>query len=133
MGDADGDERAIEAFSSAVNSGSIDEALALLAPDVHWHRPPDVPITGTLEGVEQVGKMWRALMGPLDRFEIVPSRFEHRSGRVLATVTFRGSGESGDFEFSGVQVFAIRDGLIAEVHEFRSLDEGRALLSSAPG
>ena len=129
MGEADEDERVIEDFSSAVNSGSIDEALALLAPDVHWHRPPDVPITGTLEGAEQVGKMWRALMGPLERLEVVPSRFEHGGDRVLATVTFRGSGESGDFEFSGAQVFTIRDGLIAEVHEFRSLPEARELLS----
>ena len=91
--------------------------------------PANVPITGTLEGVEQVGKMWRALMGPLDRFEVVPSRFEHSGDRVLATVTFRGSGERGDFEFSGAQVFTIRDGLIAEVHEFRSLPEARELLS----
>ena len=126
---AEGDERVVEAFSAAINDGRTDEALELLTPDVRWHRPPDVPITGTLEGTEQVGKMWRAFMGSLERFEVVPGRFEHGGGRVLATVTFRGSGERGDFEFSGAQVFTIRDGLIAEVHEFRSLPEARGLLS----
>ena len=32
-------------------------------------------------------------------------------------------------EFGGCQVFRFDDGLIAEVHEVRSLDQGRALLS----
>ena len=126
----EGDERVVEAFSAAINDGRTDEALELLTPDVRWHRPPDVPITGTLEGTEQVGKMWSAFMGSLERFEVVPGRFEHDGDRVLATVTFRGGGDRGDFEFSGAQVFTIRDGLIAEVHEFRSLPEARALLAS---
>ncbi len=124
-----GDERVIEAFADAVNAGELERGLELLTPDVRWHRPPDVPITGTLEGAEQVERMWRAMMGPLERFEVVPGRFEHGGDRVLATVTFRGSGERGDFEFSGAQVFTIRDGLIAEVHEFRSLPEAREQLA----
>ena len=127
---SEADERVIEAFAEAVNAGDLERGLGLLSPEVRWHRPPDVPITGTLEGPEQVGKMWRAMMGPLERFEVVPGRFEHGAGRVLATVTFRGGGERGDFEFSGAQVFAIHDGRIAEVHEFRSLPEARELLSS---
>ena len=122
-------ERLVESFSQAVNAGELERALEMLAPDVRWHRPPDVPITGTLEGREQVGKMWRAMMGSLERFEVVPGRFEHDAERTLATVTFRGSGERGDFEFSGAQVFTIRARLIAEVHEFRSLPEARELLS----
>ena len=63
-------------------------------------------------------------MGSSDGFEVVPGRFEHGGDRVLATVTFRGSGERGDFEFSGAQVFTIRDGRIAEVHEFRQPARG---------
>ena len=126
-------ERLVQSFSSAVNAGELERALEMLAPDVRWHRPPDVPITGTLEGTEQVGKMWRAFMGSLERFEVVLGRFEHGGDRVLATVTFRGGGDRGDFEFSGAQVFTVRDGLIAEVHEFRSLPEARELLSSATG
>lgn len=122
-------ERLVESFSRAVNAGELERALELLAPDVRWHRPPDVPITGTLEGTEEVARMWRSFMGSLDGFEVVPDRFEHGGDRVLATVTFRGSGERGDFEFSGAQVFTIRDGLIAEVHEFRSLPEARELIS----
>ena len=124
-----GDERVIEAFADAVNAGELERGLELLTPDVRWHRPPDVPITGTLEGAEQVERMWRAMMGPLERFEVVPGRFEHGGDRVLATVTFRGSGERGDFEFSGAQVFTIRNGLIAEVYEFRSLPEAREQLA----
>ena len=39
---------------TAVNEGSPDEAIALLSEDVRWNRPPDVPVTGTLEGAEAV-------------------------------------------------------------------------------
>ena len=50
---------------------------------------------------------------------------------VLAAITMRGvpSDGRGPFEFGGAQVFRVVDGLIAEVWEFRSLPEARALLA----
>ena len=95
---------------------------------MRWHRPPDVPITGTVEGAEAVAKMWRSFGGSLDSFEIRPSRTEAQGDRVMAPITMRGSGPNGDFEFGGAQVFRVEDGRIAEVWEFRSLPEARELL-----
>jgi len=119
-------------FYEAINRGDTDAALALLADDVRWHRPPDVPITGTLEGIGAVSKMWSAFTGSLERFEIEPTGYESEGDRVMARITMRGAaaGGGGDFEFSGAQVFRMAGDRIAEVHEFRSLPEARALLSS---
>jgi ketosteroid isomerase-like protein len=98
--------------------------------DITWSRPPDVPISGTLEGVEAIRKMWRAMTGSLQHFEIEPTRYEHSGDRVLAQITMRGTApeEGRSFEFSGSQVFTIRDGRIARVQEFRGLEEARDAL-----
>lgn len=119
----------VRSLYAAIASGDLGAAAALLDPAVLWHRPPDVPVTGTLEGAEEVRGMWEAFAGSLERFEIVPSRFEAGAGLLMAPVTFRGSSPSGEFEFGGAQVFSVANGLIAEVWEFRSLPEARELLA----
>jgi ketosteroid isomerase-like protein len=118
----------VTAFYDAINRQDRAAAEETLAPDIRWHRPPDVPVTGTVEGAEGVARMWRAFAGSLERFEIRPTRFEGSGNLVLAPITMRGTGPNGDFEFGGAQVFRIADGLIAEVWEFRSLPEARRLL-----
>jgi ketosteroid isomerase-like protein len=119
----------VGAFFAAISNEDHERAGSLLTEDVRWHRPPDVPITGTIEGAEEVQRMWATFSGSLDSFEVVPSRFESGGGLVMAPVTMRGSGSSGGFEFAGAQVFRVEDGRIAEVWEFRSLPEARELLS----
>ncbi|MSO40673.1 MAG: nuclear transport factor 2 family protein [Solirubrobacterales bacterium] len=124
------DVEILKSLYEAINRGEIDRALEAMAQDVRWSRPPDVPITGTLEGIDQVERMWRAFLGSSGRFEIEPTSFEQNGDRVLAQVTMRGGGEDGvgSFEFSGAQVFRLAEGRILEVHEFRSLPEARAVL-----
>jgi ketosteroid isomerase-like protein len=120
----------VRAFYDAINSGRLDDALGLLAADVRWARPPDVPVTGTLEGADAVRRMWVALTESLERFEVVPNGFEESGSALMAIITMRGTAPDGrgDFEFGGAQVFRVRDGEIAEVLEFRSIDEGRAAM-----
>ena len=122
----------VKRFYEAINEGEIDLAIGLMAEDVRWSRPPDVPVTGTLEGIEAVRKMWRAFAGSLERFEIEPTGLDAHGDRVLARITMRGEGPdgSGAFEFAGAQVFRVRDGAIGEVLEFRSLPEAEAALGT---
>jgi ketosteroid isomerase-like protein len=124
-------EAAVAALYAAINAGEAEGGLEMLAAGVRWHRPPDVPITGTVEGAEKVAKMWRAFTENVTGFEIEPSRLEVSGDKVLAPITMRGTGKDGKspFEFGGVQVFRVADGEIAEVWEFRSLPEARELLS----
>lgn len=121
-------EATVASLYAAINAGRAGDGLGMLAGDVRWHRPPDVPITGTIEGAEAVARMWRSFAGSLESFEIEPTRTERSGDRVMTPITMRGSGPNGDFEFGGAQVFRIEDGLIAEVWEFRSLPEARRLL-----
>ena len=122
---------AVEAFYRAINAGDAEDGLGMLSADVRWHRPPDVPITGTVEGAKNVGRMWRAFTQNVTGFEIAPSRLEVNGDMVLVPITMRGTGKDGKspFEFAGVQVLRVDGGMIAEVWEFRSLPEARALLS----
>ena len=122
----------VRAFYRAVNEGSPDEAIALLSEDVRWNRPPDVPVTGTLEGAEAVRKMFLAFGEPLESFEMEPGELREVGDAIVAPVTFRGiprDGEGRPFTFSGCQVFTLREGRIASVSEFKTLDEG---LAAAP-
>lgn len=122
----------IRALYAAINAGELDAALEMMSPDVSWSRPPDVPVTCTLHGRDEVTRMWSAFGDPLTGFEIEPTRLRELGEGVLAHVTFRGTdkgaeGENSSFEFSGVQSFRLGDdGLIADVREFRTVPEGEA-------
>ena len=112
-----------------INAGAVDSALRALSPDVSWSRPPDVPLTGTLRGRAQVGEMWRGFTGSLRSLEIAPTKYTEHGDQVLVHVTFKGVSKSGDeFEFSGAQVFRVKQGEITQVLEFRSLPEAQAAL-----
>ena len=114
----------------AINEGELDDAIDLLAEGVRWSRPPDVPITGTLEGVDAIRGMWQSVTGALQAFEVEPTRIDENGDRVLARITMRGTGteEGASFEFSGAHVVTMRDGRVERVQEFRSLPEAEAAL-----
>ena len=116
----------------AFNAGRFDEALGMLAEDVTWARPPDVPITGTVTGREEVMSLWRAATDPLERFEIDPTGISVHGEQALARITMRGepSGGGSPFEFAGAHVITVADGKIAAVQEFRSLPEAEAALGA---
>jgi ketosteroid isomerase-like protein len=125
----------VRAFYETVNGGgNPDEIAAMLSEDVRWHRPPDVPITGTLEGREKVRQMFAAFGDSLERFEIEPGEMEQVDEMIVVPVTFRGSPREGRaFAFAGSQTFVVEDGKIASVREFKTLEEGRAAASEAGG
>jgi len=123
---------AVGSFYEAINRGDVDQAIEALGKDVTWSRPPDVPITGTEEGVEAVRKMWTAFTGSLESFEIEPARLEQHGNQVLAPITMRGTGraEGTSFEFSGAQLFTVEGDVISRVQEFRTVVEAQAALGS---
>ena len=128
-----GKQGMLERFYEALNEGDVDGAVALLAPEVSWDRPPDVPITGTVNGRDEIREMWSSFADRAGRFEIEPTGFEgpdsDDADKVLARITFRGQSDDGTpFEFSGAQVFTIRYGGITRVQEFRDLEQARDAL-----
>ena len=128
-----GKQGMLERFYEALNEGDVEGAVALLAPEVSWDRPPDVPVTGTVNGREEIQEMWASFREHAGRFEIEPTGFEapdtDEADKVLARITFRGQSDDGTpFEFSGAQVFTIRYGGITRVQEFRDLEQARDAL-----
>ena len=127
-----GKQGMLERFYEALNEGDVDGAVALLAPEVSWDRPPDVPITGTVHGRDEIRKMWASFAQNAGAFEIEPTGYEtadvEDADRVLARVTFRGEADGRPFEFSGAQLFTIRYGGITKVQEFRDLEQARDAL-----
>ena len=79
--------------------------LQLLTPDVRWHRPPDVPITGTLEGTEKCERMWAGFDGPAGALRDRALAFEHRRRPRAGHVTFRGTARAATSSSAGAQVF----------------------------
>ena len=122
----------LERFYEALNEGDVDGAVALLAPEVSWDRPPDVPITGTVNGRDDIREMWASFAGAAGALEIEPTGFEgpdsDDADKVLVRVTFRGETDGTPFEFSGAQVFTVRYGGITRVQEFRDLEQARDAL-----
>ena len=136
-GRVSGKQGMVERFYEALNEGDTEGAVALLAPEVSWDRPPDVPITGTVNGREEIREMWASFAEATGAFEIEPTGYEspdvEDADRVLARVTFRGETDGRAFEFSGAQVFTVRYGGITRVQEFRDLEQARdALLEGYP-
>jgi ketosteroid isomerase-like protein len=123
----------VRAFYETVNGGGDPgEIAAMLREDVRWQRPPDVPITGTLEGREKVRQMFAAFGESLERFEIEPGEMEQVGEAIVVPVTFRGSPRDGRaFAFAGTQVFTVKDGAITSVSEFKTVEEGRAAASES--
>ena len=122
----------VRAFYEAINRGEVAQALDALDQSVTWSRPPDVPITGTEEGIDAVRRMWTAFTGSLESFEIEPARLEEHGDQVLAPITMRGTGraEGTSFEFSGAQVFTVTGGRVSGVQEFRTVIEAESALRS---
>ena len=129
-GRVSGKQGMLERFYEALNEGDVDGAVALLAPEVSWERPPDVPVTGTVDGRDEIREMWASFADGTGGFEIDPTGFEapdtDEADKVLVRVTFRGQSKDGTpFEFSGAQVFTVRYGGITRVQEFRDLEQAR--------
>jgi ketosteroid isomerase-like protein len=123
-------ESVARGWYAAFNAGRFEEALAILADDVTWARPPDVPITGTVTGRDEVMRLWRAATDRLESFEIEPTSISVHGNQALARITLRGEpgGGGSPFEFAGAHVITVEDGVIASVLEFRSLPEAEAAL-----
>jgi ketosteroid isomerase-like protein len=98
----------------------------LLAEDVVWHTPPDVPKPMVIEGREEVVRRLGGYARSMDDFAIVAGEITDLGDRVVAAVRFSGRapGTDDSFEFGGAQVWWFdEDGLATEVREFRSLPE----------
>jgi ketosteroid isomerase-like protein len=112
------------AYEHFARTGEPD--LSIYAPDVEWHSAADDPATEVFHGREGVKKLTADVRETLDDFRTEPFEFLHAGDRVVAGLLHRGRGKgsSAEVEMREWNVFLIRDGQIASVHEYSDRDEG---------
>ena len=100
---------------------------SLYAPDVEWHSAAEDPGQEVFHGVEGVKKLIEEVQEAMDDFRTEPFEFLGAGDQVVAGLIHRGRGKgsSAEVEMREWNVFLIREGRIASVHEYS--DRGEAL------
>lgn len=100
---------ALSAFSAAFGSGDVDAIMALMTDDCVFEATGPAPDGERYLGREAIGRAWRAIFDdPASRFE--PEETFAAGDRVIQL--WRYSWDAGHIR--GVDVFKVRDGLVAE-------------------
>ena len=115
-------KRAIDAF----NRGDMDEAFALLDPNVRWTTADDEPDPQTYVGHEGVRQLIASLLDIWEQgFTVKAHEFIDLGDIVVmpftAPVQARGSGVALDADET--HVFTVHNGKIVRVREYRTRDD----------
>jgi ketosteroid isomerase-like protein len=102
---------------AAYRRGSIDEALATLAPGVVWEIGQEVPARGP----DAVRTMWGRWESEWEQLETVPEEYIDAGDHVVVTVHYRGRGRSSGIEYEErlFDVYTVRDGKCVRKREFK--------------
>jgi ketosteroid isomerase-like protein len=108
-----------EAYEHFARTG--EPHTAAYAPDVEWHSAADDPGSEVFRGVQGVKDLVKEVQEQLEDFRTEPFEFLDAADRVVAGLVHRGRGRgsSAEVEMREWNVFLIRDGKIASVHEYR--------------
>lgn len=97
-----------------------------LDPEIEWHTRADLPDSGVYRGHEGVDALLQEWAGLFEnpRFEV--EDYIARGDCVVVSMVLRGRirGSEQDVAMPETWVFRLRDGLIVEVREFATVDEG---------
>jgi ketosteroid isomerase-like protein len=95
------------------------------APDVEWHSAAEDPGHGVFHGVEGVNELIAEVQEAMDDFRTEPFEFLDAGDKVVAGLIHRrrGEGSSAEVEMREWNVFLIRAGRIASVHEYSEREE----------
>jgi ketosteroid isomerase-like protein len=108
-----------EAYEHFARTG--EPHTAAYALDVEWHSAADDPGSEVFRGVQGVKDLVKEVQEQLEDFRTEPFEFLDAGDRVVAGLVHRGRGRgsSAEVEMREWNVFLIRDGKIASVHEYR--------------
>jgi len=110
-------------YEHFARSGEPDASL--YAPDIEWHSAAEDPGQEVFHGVEGVKKLIAEVQESIDDFRTEPFEFLDAGDRVVAGLIHRGRGKgsSAEVEMREWNVFLIRAGRIASVHEYGEREE----------
>jgi ketosteroid isomerase-like protein len=105
-------------YDHFARTGELD--VSVYAPDVEWHSAAEDPGQEVFRGVEGVQKLVADVQEAMDDFRTEPFEFLDAGDKVVAGLIHRGRGKgsSAEVEMREWNVFLIRDGRIASIHEY---------------
>ena len=115
-------EKLIESAYELFGKGDIEGLLKLFTDDIKWTVPEieNAPFAGSRSGRSEVGNFFKQLSEAEDISEFVPKEFVGQGDKVVvlgrSKATARATGNT--YETDWVHVFTLRDGKVAEFHEF---------------
>ena len=104
-------------------TGETDASV--YAPDIEWHSAVEDPGQEVFHGVEGVNRLIADVEEAMDDFRTEPFEFLDAGDKVVAGLIHRGRGKgsSAEVEMREWNVFLIRGGRIASVHEYSEREE----------
>ena len=98
---------------------------SVYAPDIEWHSAAEDPGQEVFHGIGGVKKLIAEVQEAIDDFRTEPFEFLDAGDHVVAGLIHRGRGKgsSAEVEMREWNVFLIRAGRIASVHEYSDRDE----------
>ena len=123
--------------TQAFNRGDIDAWLACFHVEIEWHGVPDEPDPGPHRGHDGILRMVARWTETFPDLRAEAEEFIDAGEFVVVPMCLRGHmpGSDAEVEVDDVMVHRYRDGKIAEVREYRSLEaalEAVAVRSGRP-
>jgi len=115
-------EKLVESAYELFGKRDIEGLLKLFTDDIKWTVPEieNAPFAGSRSGKSEVGTFFKQLSEAEDISEFVPKEFVGQGDKVVvlgrSKATARATGNT--YETDWAHVFTLRDGKVAEFHEF---------------
>ncbi len=113
----------------AFNRGDFEAAFADVHEDVDWGEPPDMPDTGgAYHGHEGLARGFSRFLGAWEALRVDLIEVIEHGERVVVLTHWHGRSKGTGIEVDQkvAQVYELRDGKVAKVRQFRTLDDALA-------
>jgi uncharacterized protein len=114
----------------AWNRRDFDEAVELLAPDIEWQMPPNLPDAETWRGSDDVARGLETFLESWSELRVEVQELIDAGDRVVALVRYSGqaalTGLAVEGQVVDATVWTLRDGKATKVQMYAGTDEALA-------
>lgn len=110
----------VAAYSVALAQGDIPTAFSHFSPSARWHQPGNHRLSGTKNGLDEIGKMLGEMMEITDgSLTVIPTGDLMSNGKFVSfPVHFTGKNGEKTIDMTGVDLFEVVDEKIVQVWLF---------------